>query len=121
MKRDMDLVRQILLGVESASDIVREPSDIGLQCSAKEFYGHVKILGQADYLDVMDLSSPMLEVFYIKSLTWQGHELLDNIRNETVWNKTKVTIGEHAGTVSVSIMQELAKVAMRTLMGLPTT
>ena len=33
-----------------------------------------------------------LYFFGVGRLTWEGHEFLDKIKNDTVWNKTKETI-----------------------------
>ena len=34
--------------------------------------------------------------FGVGRLTWEGHEFLDQIRDDTVWNNTKKTIKEKA-------------------------
>jgi hypothetical protein len=54
----------------------------------------------------------------ISGLTWDGHDLLDNIRDPGVWEKVK----EHAKTiasVSIPILAELAKAEVKKRLGLP--
>ncbi|WP_167804211.1 DUF2513 domain-containing protein [Limosilactobacillus fermentum] len=44
---------------------------------------------------------------YIYSITWKGHEFLDNIRDPEVWGKTKSITGKFA-SVSVSLVSNIA-------------
>ena len=43
----------------------------------------------------------------INSITWNGHQFLDNVRSNTVWNKTKETAIK-LGSVSVSFLSNIA-------------
>ena len=43
----------------------------------------------------------------ISGLTWSGHELLDNIRNDTVWNAVKEK-SKNVGKVSIKAMASAA-------------
>jgi len=47
----------------------------------------------------------------ISQLTLRGHELLDNIRIESVWNKTKRLL-ERVGDFSLNTMSQIAKESM---------
>jgi uncharacterized protein DUF2513 len=42
------------------------------------------------------------------SITWDGHEFLDSVRNETVWRRIKTTIQEKGGctTACVAVVNE---------------
>ena len=44
---------------------------------------------------------------YIYSITWKGHEFLDNIRDPKVWSKTKSITNKFA-SVSVSFVSSVA-------------
>ena len=44
---------------------------------------------------------------YIYSITWKGHEFLDNIRDPKVWKKTK-NITNRFASVSVSLISNIA-------------
>ena len=48
------------------------------------------------------------------SLTWQGHEFLDAIRNDTIWNKTKNVVAERGGAIPFELIKELAIKLART-------
>ena len=44
----------------------------------------------------------------IKSLTWDGHDFLDAIRDEKVWNKTKQVVKETVGDTTLSTIKQVA-------------
>ena len=97
MKRNWDTIREILLKVEECSSL-----DGNLQLDdfssekGDEISYHVRLLLDAGlldgrYFDVMD-EDPAC--FFIDRLTWEGHEFLDTIRSNKVWEKTKKTFVE---------------------------
>jgi hypothetical protein len=51
-------------------------------------------------------------------LTWEGHEFLDNIRNDSVWSSTKKRVGDLVGSVSISVIAAVAEAEMKKLIGL---
>jgi hypothetical protein len=55
---------------------------------------------------------------HINSLTWQGHEFLDAIRNETVWAKTTATIKEKGGSLPFDVIRDTATSWVKSLTGL---
>ncbi|WP_019518458.1 DUF2513 domain-containing protein [Aggregatibacter actinomycetemcomitans] len=42
------------------------------------------------------------------SLTWQGHEFLDKIRNDSVWNKVKSTVQSKSLDLSFDVIKQVA-------------
>jgi hypothetical protein len=42
-----------------------------------------------------------------RRLTWQGHDLLDAIRNEQVWAQTKTTVIGTVGSVTVDVLKNI--------------
>jgi hypothetical protein len=51
-------------------------------------------------------------------LTSKGHNLLDAIRDESVWNKTKAKLKEVGGGVAMAILITLAQELVKTKLGL---
>ncbi|WP_414150032.1 DUF2513 domain-containing protein [Acetobacterium malicum] len=51
-------------------------------------------LTEANYIKTSQISysAETIPTFHIQSLTWCGHELLDNIRDDNVWEKTKFVV-----------------------------
>ena len=108
MTRDLDVARRILLEVESRQepwgyfDLAVE----GVEPEAVSY--HVKLLAQAGLVEADDTSTMGTFQWNPTSLTWQGHEFLDAIRNDTVWRKTKEVVAEKGGGLPFDIIKELA-------------
>lgn len=116
MKRDMDLVREILLAVEAS-----ESPDgwITLELPERapaELSYHVMLLHEAGMLIGMDLSTLDGTEWQPERLTYQGHEFLDTIRDSEVWKRTKAG-AEQAGVASVAFVWDLAKAYGKQVIG----
>ena len=113
MKRDLDLIRKILLEVESCDN----PNGIW---DSRE----IKIEGYRDELTQYNVSNLITEGFLVTresieflgsssvlhlhvNLTWAGHEFLDNAKNESVWQTVKKDLGSKWDSVSFSALQTL--------------
>ena len=46
--------------------------------------------------------------FYVGRLTWEGHEFLDKIKNDTVWNKTLKVIKEKGLPLALDTVKDIA-------------
>lgn len=52
----------------------------------------------------------------VDSLSFKGHEFLDNIKDDTIWKKAKNFVGEHLTSTSFSIIANVAsKLAIEAL------
>ena len=56
----------------------------------------------------MDSSSIGQFDFYVTGLTWQGHEFLDKIRNDTLWQKVKATVQSKSLDLSFDVIKTVA-------------
>ena len=116
MKRDMDLIRLMLLTIE-ADDHGFAPK-IEIPGYTQEQIGyHAVLLGEAGLAKVHDITCMESDspVAMISRLTWTGHEFLDAARENNRWNKAKDTIGKIGGAslpVWMDILVELAKKAI---------
>jgi Hypothetical protein (DUF2513) len=123
MKRDMDLVRDLLLHIEEDPRFdgarwarIDAPEDIGITGhSTEEVAYHLDMLVEAGLLRG---SIGLDKMPAISKLTWEGHEFLDNIRDHGIWSKTKARL---AGlpSVAISIVGEIAKAEIKKHLGLP--
>jgi len=50
-------------------------------------------------------------------MTWDGHELFDKIRSETLWNKVKSAAREKALPLSFDVVKLLAIESLKSLIG----
>lgn len=91
MKRDMELIRKILFKIEQEVDNLAV-YDLEIEgYSMNQVAYHCSILSEGGYILDYDgeYGSDELNCFGISRLTWKGHDFLDNIRDDTIWNKTK--------------------------------
>jgi hypothetical protein len=108
MKRDMDLIRTLLITIESANAPIEATRLTLPEYDQQSILYHVVLLSEADLIkaniscaDNFDL--PLMA--QVERLTWQGHEFLDAARNDSVWQKAKDTVLSKAGTVSIAVFQ----------------
>lgn len=94
MKRDMDLVRKILLEIEEkyVSTAIYGLEVEGYDTAAVAY--HCKILHDAGLISDYNANygDDEIDYFSVGSLTWDGHDYLDKVRDDTLWAKTKDTI-----------------------------
>ncbi len=112
MKRDMDLMRQILLRIEERSDVpprtMTLDSFMDMKKSSYEISLHLALLYDAGLIKVMDVSTVGdLEEFTIERLTLAGYEYLDAIRNYRVWDRVKKTI-DFVGGATLDVIKQVA-------------
>jgi hypothetical protein len=112
MKRDMDLIREILLKIEDYpdTDMGDVPKVEGY--SEKEIYYNIWLLHDAGFIEAYDLSAGGDLTFFPKRLTWAGCEFLDSARDGRRWKQAKdimKTTGGFALDVLAMLLGELAK------------
>ena len=105
MKRDMDLIREILLQVEEA------PADgHGVSLKLPEYDPkvvnyHVRLLAEADLIKARTTDHTTYTSYRPLRLTWTGHEFLDAARNERLWSKVKDLLKCKVGPVPLEVLQ----------------
>lgn len=106
MKRDMDVVRSIVLAVSDASGLVSEVDGI----SGEDFSSHAQLLEEARLIEaaLLPLGKQIATEAMIYRLTWSGHEFADSVRDPEIWAKTKKG-AEAAGGFTFDLLKDLAK------------
>ena len=117
MRRDMDLVRQILLKME-AMPTSGGWHDIHIEGhSEEEIVYHVQLMHEAGLIEAIDLSSHDGIAWRPKRITYVGHEFLDAARNDGVWNKAKDRVITATGSLTLEgLKTALAEVVKSLLM-----
>ena len=100
MKRDFDLVRKLLFFFEEKADMSpvlwTDPPQIE-GYSKEEVKYHLILLYQGGLVDGEPMRSTtsdrIIDMGAVFSLTWEGHEFLEKIRSDKVWEKVKQKIG----------------------------
>jgi DNA-binding Lrp family transcriptional regulator len=111
MKRDMDLVREILMEIEKGG-----PSTLGEVhiegYSSEEVSYHVRLMGEAGLIEASGTqinagpnASPDAIEWEQVRLTWAGHEFLDASRNDTMWAKAKDKVLSTTGTLTLDALK----------------
>lgn len=54
----------------------------------------------------------------VQRLTWEGHDFLDAVRSDTVWNKTKEKVTKSVGSASLEVVKAVAEAITRASLGL---
>ena len=114
MKRDMDLVRELLLKLESlpmerGDAFVLSPDDSRIAVdgySGDEIGYHLSLILEAGFVE--DPGSQPMDGITFTRLSWRGHEFLDTVRSPQVWTETKSGLAKIGGA-SVELAWEIAK------------
>ena len=105
MKRDPELVRSILVTMESHPTYMAMLDDLEAVTDKPEIMvGHLKLLVDAGYVDVVRTSKGATMGW---RLTWSGHEFLDATRDPEIWRKTREG-AKKVGSASIPFMLEMA-------------
>jgi hypothetical protein len=120
VKRDMDLIRDILLKVEADPELdgmkfkCFEPSDFDAH-SQQEITYHIDLLFEAGFLQGSKSMDPIPAV---SRLTWQGHEFIGSISDPGVWEQVKNRL-KGLPTIALSVVFELGKAELKKKLNLP--
>ena len=112
MKLNHDCIRDILLFVEENVNYNQHAdfSAVELKNYSRDeiIYSADKLL-EAGFIDGNKISSlgATLPSIRITSITWTGHQFLDNIRDESIWKSTKSVLS-HFSSVSLSMVGNVA-------------
>ena len=109
MKRDMDLIRSILIMLEDA------PFDGGpLRIARKmpdhppdEISYHVMLLHEAGLIHAFNRSGGEFVLWEPAYITWQGHEFLEAAKDDTRWNRAKSQFKEKGVPMVFDVLKSL--------------
>lgn len=119
MKRNWDVIREIMLRTEQCAVPGDEfqLNEFPQERHAEIAY-HMELLIDAGLVQGQILktinSGPRL--FVAQRLTWAGHELLDSIRSDSVWSKTKKVFAEKGLSMTFELVGSVAKEAATALL-----
>ena len=108
MQRNMDLIREMLLYIESSNSVVINLYDTEFKINEQSTQRNI-IMYHADMLKNAEfiIGSTNSNSWLVQKITWKGHELLDNIRNPTRWQLIKSMVAK-AGTFSLAVLYSKA-------------
>jgi hypothetical protein len=113
MKRDMDLIRRMLLWVE-AEDL--EPLQ---DVDGKILSFHAALLEEAGLVKAyITYSAEEPSGFVIHRITWAGYEFLESIRDKTIWEKAQKYILKPGASWTFAILAEYLKGEIKERLGM---
>lgn len=125
MKRDMELTRTILLQIEASPEFSTVNGEmrpvsaalLGIDGhSEEEIVYHSAQLVDAGFL-TGNTKMAGHGIVMIGNLTWSGHEFLDDIRDQDIWQKTKER-AKGVASIGVGFLWEIAKAELKAKLGL---
>ena len=119
MRRDMDLIRRIMLELEEQDNAPLRVAIAGYPEETVE--SHLEMLVDGGLIEgnvVRSGTSGSVLVVNVERVTWQGHEFIDSARSDTVWNQAKSIVAEKSGSVSLQVMKEVLVQVTKGLIGL---
>ena len=110
MRRDMDLIRQLLFLIEDQGhDMNSWIEDVIVEgFSEEQVTHHTWLLMDGGFATGIDLSTSDGNSFKPRCLTWQGQEFLAAIRDKEIWDKT-LDIAKQGGSGTISAIIDIAK------------
>jgi Hypothetical protein (DUF2513) len=122
MKRDMELIRELMLAIESRDDTEYwvEDLEISGDRDIAEIKGHLQLLVDAGFIKatVNEDQGSRSPYILIDRMLHNGHEFLDNARNEPVWKGVMKQVQEKGGSISIAILTQLLIAETKRLLGL---
>lgn len=114
MKRNMDLIRSLLLKLEaldlSPGEIAMldpDGEELGVEgAGPDEIEHHLYLIDEAGFIDTA--GGGTLDGLTFRKLTWEGYDFLDSVRDDRIWARTKQGASE-AGGYTVELLKDLAK------------
>lgn len=125
MELNQDCIRDILLTIEDM--------DYNMEGLTKETFEKTKRMQKYDPIQILytlkrlydahfvEVAFAKGEAFYafynVHSMTYEGHQLLDSIRDDHIWSETKKRASK-VSSVSIPVLQNIATSVMNKYLGL---
>ena len=115
MKRNMDLIRDVLIYIEEDKDLHDLVDIYGID--NKILSEHFKLMIEADLVRGQVINENVEPSFVYWGLTWKGYDSLE-IRKTSVWEKIKFALNDVGTSVPFNIMKEMGEDHLREYVGL---
>lgn len=123
MVRNWDIIRAILLKLEAGQTarLAVQPNHIeGFE--PQEVAYNLALMKDAGLIEAMVHYSSEgdgeIAIALARGMTWKGHELLDSIRNESVWSDVKKRFREKSLDMTVDLVMKVSGSLIAAALGL---
>ena len=115
MKRDMDLIRELLLKLEAlplrpgemVTGLTGHDKEVAVEgYEPDQITHHLRMLREGDLIESPG-SQPTDGGITFRSLTWEGRDFLDSVRDPEVWKRTKDGASK-MGTWTFGLIKDMA-------------
>lgn len=118
MQRDWDFIRELLADIEGDVDTVKKYN----HSEREEMYlQHVRMLEQGGFIKGLIAKKTIGGQWNIiqndSHLTWQGNDLLNTLRSQTVWEKIKERSKETGIDLTTDSVKTLGSWAIKAILG----
>lgn len=115
MKRDWEIVRKLLLALEQLGDTHSCIESLDAIDDETTAY-HIRLLIGSGLItgECREAVNMPLRCM-AEAMTWEGHEFLDKIRSDGVWNKTKAIAREKGLSLSFELIKTVAGEVIKAL------
>lgn len=121
MKLNHDCIRDLLIYLEENLDYKDKIIINSLKLnnySKEELMYTADRLYEANYINVnICWNMDSTHIIVVTSISYQGHQFLDTIRDDNIWKETKIKASKFA-SISLPILQELATSFLKIKLGL---
>lgn len=122
MKRNLDLIRDILLRIEDISNGTRLicVEDFTDLCDDRHYISyHLELLEDAGYIVVIDHPyTDDYKDFALTRLTMLGADYLDSVRNNSIWVKVKDKLEKVGNGASLKVVCDVATSIIKQQLGI---
>ena len=119
MRRDMELVRRILIAAEESDCPLPAAALSDARTPEAVVARHIALMRDAGLVRASveeDLSGNVFAC--VRSLTWEGHDYLAAVRSDAVWGEVKRRVASKLGDAALDTMKAVAvSIATRVVLG----
>jgi hypothetical protein len=122
MKRDMDLIRTVMLDLESYPEAELNLTELTVEgCDDATLLEHLILLEEAGFIamTVERYGGGAPPQFMVHRITWTGHEFLETVRSETIWAKSTKFITSAGIGLAWPLLQAVLRAKAAEHLGIP--
>ena len=122
MRRNPELVRKLMLAIEQTSQPLTDQAQID-SYSRDEVAYHMRLIIEAGLAqgsameDHSGGNTTVPRAVVIFRMTNAGHDFIDSVRGDTVWNAVTAKVKSSGGSFTLGVLQQLAVAILRAQMG----
>lgn len=110
MKRDLNLIRYILFVLESENDFPIQASDLCKwlpEYNFQDIFEPLKMLESGGLITGKDIGWKCGNDFLVQEITYAGHNYIETIRNDTIFNNATSFIKVQGLPITLGILKDV--------------